>query len=137
MKKILFLLLFLPMISCDDNNLNNNNPNIPNYPFSETININLPGYSQLQYPSNGILYYGAFATIIIFNTGSGYTAFDATCPNQPPAQCSTMRISGINAVCGCDDAEYSLFTGQSPGKKYPMKQYRVEKINGSTIRVYN
>ena len=137
MKKILLLLLFLPILSCDDNNFNNNNPNIPNYSFSEPININLPAYSQLQFASNAIYYPGGSLNgIIVFNTGSGYNAFDAACPNQPLGPCSTMRISGINAICGCDDAEYSLFTGQSPGMEYPMKQYRVE-VNGSTLRVFN
>jgi len=137
MKKILILLLLLPTLSCDDDNFNNRNPNIPDYSFSEPININLPAYSLLQFPSNGIYYPGGSLNgIIVFNTGSGFNAFDAACPNQPLAQCSTMRISGINAICGCDDAAYSLFTGQSPGKEYPMKQYRVE-VNGSTLRVFN
>jgi hypothetical protein len=36
-----------------------------------------------------------------------------------------MTLKGINVVCACDDAEYSLFTGQG-GKQYPLKQYRVE-----------
>jgi nitrite reductase/ring-hydroxylating ferredoxin subunit len=61
------------------------------------------------------------------------TAFDAACPNQAISSCSTMTLKGINVVCACDDAEYSLFTGQG-GKQYPLKQYRVE-VNGN-IRVY-
>jgi hypothetical protein len=40
-----------------------------------------------------------------------------------------MTLKGINVVCACDDAEYSLFTGQG-GKQYPLKQYRVE-VNGN------
>ena len=137
-RKYLLLMFCLPMFwACDDSNFNNRNPNIPNYSFSEQINLSLPGYSRLTYPSNGIYYPGGSLNgIIIFNTGSGYLAFDAACPNQPLASCSTMTVSGINAICGCDDAEYSLFTGQSPGKEYPMKQYRVE-VNGSMLRVYN
>ncbi len=47
-----------------------------------------------------------------------------------------MTIEGLNAVCPCDEAEYSLFTGQSEGKQYPLKQYRVE-VNGNTLLVYN
>jgi nitrite reductase/ring-hydroxylating ferredoxin subunit len=58
------------------------------------------------------------------------------CPNQELSSCSTMTIDGINVVCPCDEAEYSLFSGQSPGKQYPLKQYRVE-VNGNSLLVYN
>jgi nitrite reductase/ring-hydroxylating ferredoxin subunit len=47
-----------------------------------------------------------------------------------------MTIKGINAICACDNAEYSLFSGQSAGKQYPLKQYRVE-VNGNMLHVYN
>jgi len=136
MKK--YLLILIPLLfACDKENFNNRNPYIPNYSFSEVINMSLPSYSQLQFPSNGIYYGGGGARgLIIFNTGSGYTAFDAACPNQELGPCSTMQVDGINAVCPCDNAEYSLFTGQSPGMQYPMKQYQVE-INGNILTVFN
>ncbi|MNE83946.1 hypothetical protein D3C80_1808090 [compost metagenome] len=99
--------------------------------------MNLPSYSSLLYVSNAIYYPGQGAKgIIIFNTGSGYNAFDAACPNQALSTCSTMTINGINAICACDNASYNLFTGLSSGKEYPMKQYRVE-VNGNVLRVYN
>jgi len=47
-----------------------------------------------------------------------------------------MFVNGINAKCNCDNFEYNLFTGQCPGKEYPMKPYRTEII-GAVIRVYN
>jgi nitrite reductase/ring-hydroxylating ferredoxin subunit len=98
--------------------------------------MNLPAYSNLQYPSNAIYYSGVGAKgIYIFNTGSGYNAFDAACPNQAIDTCSTMTLKGINIVCPCDSTEYSLFTGQG-GSQYPLKQYRVE-VNGNVLRVYN
>ena len=136
-KYALILLASCFFLSCDKENFNNNNPYVPNYGFSFEINTNLPAYSQLVYPSNGIYYGGEGARgIIIFNTGSGYNAWDAACPNQPMTECSTMTINGINAVCSCDDAEYSLFTGQSPGLEYPLKRYRVD-VTGAVIRVSN
>lgn len=138
MKKIILLLFTICLLcGCEKENFNNRNPYIPNYGFSETINMSLPSYSQLQYPSNAIYYPNAGARgVIIFNTGSGYVVFDAACPNQPISDCSTMLINGIMAVCSCDDAEYSLFTGQSPGKEYPMKQYRVTQ-NGNVLNIFN
>ena len=98
--------------------------------------MDLPSYSSLLYPSNAVFYYGqGVRGIIIFNTGSGYNAFDGACPNQALGGCSTMKINGINAVCPCDSKQYSLFTGQG-GLQYPLKQYRVEQ-NGNTLRIYN
>ncbi len=138
MMKKLVLLSFFSMIifSCSDSGLANYNPYIPNYSFTADINMNLPLYSNLQYPSNAVYYAGKGAKgLIIFNTGSGYNAFDAACPNQNISSCSTMTINGIEAVCPCDGKTYSLFTGQG-SLQYPMKQYRVE-VNGNVLHIYN
>jgi nitrite reductase/ring-hydroxylating ferredoxin subunit len=139
MKKIIVLLLILPFaFGCDGGSINNNNPNIPNYPVNLQININLPGYTNLQFPSNHIVDYSQGARgIVVFNTGSGYVAFDLACPNQSFDSCTQpMNINGIEAICDCDDSVYNLFTGQSPGQQYPLKQYRVN-INGSTLIITN
>jgi nitrite reductase/ring-hydroxylating ferredoxin subunit len=98
--------------------------------------MNLPAYSNLQYASNAVYYASVGKGIYIFNTGSGYNAFDAAF-NQALSSCSTMTLKGINVVCPCDSTEYSLFTGLSQtGLQYPLKQYRVE-VNGTNLRVYN
>ncbi|HEX9152147.1 MAG TPA: hypothetical protein VF842_08695 [Flavobacterium sp.] len=138
MKKYILLFLIIPFFfNCSDNGFDNKNPYLPNYNFILDINMNLPAYSNLQYPANAIYYSGKGAKgIFVFNTGSGYNAFDAACPNQALSSCSTMTLNGIKVVCSCDNAEYSLFTGQSPGKQYLLKQYRVE-VNGNVLRVYN
>lgn len=139
MKKHLILFILLPLFfGCSDSGFNNKNPYLPNYTFTIDINMNLPAYSNLKFPSNAVNYAGAGVNgIYIFNTGSGYNAFDAACPNQAISACSTMTLKGINVVCTCDNQEYSLFTGLSQGGlKYPLKQYRVE-VNGTMLRVYN
>lgn len=139
MKRYFFLILTtILFISCDkDENANNNNPNLPNYPVNLQINMSLPAYTNLQFPSNAV-YVGGYGVrgIIVFNTGSGYNAFDAACPNQALSSCSTMTINGINAICSCDQKQYSLFTGLATGAQYPMKQYRTT-VNGNVIQVYN
>ena len=142
MKKYFALIIIsLFFLGCSDNENSNKNPYIENRTFSAEFNLSLPLYSNLKYASNSI-YYGADGAgargIIVFNTGSGYTAFDAACPNQEISSCSTMTIKGVNAVCACDNTEYSLFTGQAlVSKPYPMKQYRVQIVNENLIRVYN
>ncbi|MNG24945.1 hypothetical protein D3C84_1097260 [compost metagenome] len=112
---------------------------MPNYSFSVDLNLNLPTYSSLKYASNSIYYSGVGVSgIIVFNTGSGYNAFDAACPNQEVTSCSTMTIKGINALCACDNKEYNLFTGQATtAATYPMKQYRVQVVSENQIRVSN
>lgn len=137
MKKSILLLLFtIAFWGCSNSDFNNKNPYLPNYTFAVELNMNLPAYSNLQYPSNAIYYSSVGAKgIYVFNTGSGYNAFDAACPNQAISSCSTMTLKGINVVCPCDNNEYSLFTGQG-GLQYPLKQYRVE-VNGNVLRVYN
>ncbi|NGY36325.1 hypothetical protein FQU23_002245 [Flavobacterium sp. XN-5] len=139
MKKILLLsFISILFLGCSDSNFNNKNPYLPNYSFS--ANLNLAFYQNLTYAGNAIYYSGSDVGprgIYIFNTGSGYNAFDAACPNQAISACSTMTLKGINLICPCDNEEYSLFTGLSQGgSQYPMKQYRVE-VNGTNLRVYN
>ena len=128
-------------MSCSkDKVANNGNPFLPNFPVNLTINLTLPQYSNLQFPSNSVYVNNGVSGIrgvIIFNNGTSYSAFDAACPNQSLSDCSTMTISGTKAICDCDSAEYSLFSGQAPGKEYPMKRYTVQIVNESTIKVYN
>ena len=133
------------LFGCSTNSTSNNNPYLPNYTVNLDINMSLPQYSDLKFVSNGVYVVGqGVRGVFVFNTGSGYVAFDAACPNQALSSCSTMtfkkiddqRIDRTNVVCACDNAEYSLFSGQSAGKQYPLKQYRVE-VNGNLLRVYN
>jgi hypothetical protein len=142
MKKILILMAFFPFLfACDAGTVNYNNPNLPNYPVNLSINMSLPQYSNLQFPSNHVVNYTqGVAGIVVFNTGSGFNAFDLACPNQlfGSACSSAMTIDGIQAKCNCDVSEnpYNLFSGQSPGQSYTMKPYRVE-INGSNLIIFN
>ena len=142
MRKYLLLLIAVAFLSsCSKDDYNNNNRYLPNYAFSINIDMSLPLYSSLQYTSNPV-YIGqagiGIRGIIVMNTGGGYTAFEASCPNQELSSCSTLQINGINAVCPCDDVEYNLFTGLATSEvEFPLKPYRVEIISENVIRVYN
>lgn len=142
MKKYI-LLLFAAFFSagCSDSDSSNKNPYLPNYSFSVDINLNLPLYFDLKSPGSGI-YYGEAGVkgLIIFNSGGGYNAFDAACPNHDPSNCVAMTIKGVNALCSCDKKEYNLFTGQPDAttpSTYPLKQYRVQVVSETLIRVSN
>lgn len=135
MKRIFLLVSILFLTACEKDSFNNRNPYIPNYNFESVIDMNLPLYSALIHPGNAIYYAdGGALGLIVFNTGSGYVAYDAACPNQAITSCSRLQIDGVMAICPCDSAEYNLFTGQSPGLEYPMKPYRVSQ-NGTVLIV--
>jgi nitrite reductase/ring-hydroxylating ferredoxin subunit len=137
-----FLTLITTLIACNrDNDAIQQNPYLPDYNFEITLNLNLPQYNNLQFPSNGVFIDAAgvgIRGIFVFNAGSGnFTAFDAACPNQALQSCSTMTLNGIMAVCPCDNAEYSLFTGLANGKQYSLKPYRIQVINSTTLNTFN
>jgi nitrite reductase/ring-hydroxylating ferredoxin subunit len=136
---VLTLLLVGTFSGCENSGFNNNNPYLQNYGFSVDINMDLPSFNALQFPSNAVrvLQPGVgIRGIIVFNTGSGYRAYEAACPNQVVTNCSTMTINGIMAVCPCDNVEYNLFTGLANEMPYPMKPYQIQQ-NGNTLRVFN
>lgn len=143
-KKIFRPIILISVVSiffsgCNKDRVNNNNPYLTSYNFSFQINMNLPLYSNLQFAGNSVKVneFGAGNRgVIVFNSGSGFYAFDGACPNQPLSSCSTLDVNGSTATCPCDDAIYSLFNGQAPGKEYPLLQYRAEQ-NGNTIIVSN
>jgi nitrite reductase/ring-hydroxylating ferredoxin subunit len=140
LQTVLFSFLTLCFFAgCENSGFNNNNPYLQNYSFSIDINMDLPSFNALQFPSNAvrILQPGVgIRGIIVFNTGSGYRAYEAACPNQAVNTCSTMTINGIMAVCPCDNVEYNLFTGLGNNMPYPMKPYQIQQ-NGNTLRVFN
>ncbi|WP_294822949.1 lipoprotein [uncultured Flavobacterium sp.] len=142
MKKYIFLLFAALLLSaCGSDDYNNNNRFLPNYNFSIDLDMNLPLYSSLQFPANPVRVNQAgigINGVIVMNTGSGYVAYEATCPNQQVTACSSLTIDGINVVCNCDDAVYSLFTGLPESDvRYPLKPYRVQVVGQNVIRVYN
>ena len=142
MKKYLILFIALPLLyCCSSDSISNNNKYLPGYNFTFEIDMALPSYTNLQYTANPIRITTqgiGINGIIVMNTGSGYTAFENSCPNQELSSCSVLTLNGINAKCPCDGVEYSLFTGQaSTDVKYPLKSYRVQIISPTVIRVYN
>jgi|SRR5690606_10327809 len=145
MRKYILLFLMIPVLfSCNDDDYSNNNRYLPNYNFSIDIDLSLPLYQELLYPSNP-MYIGQAGIgingIIVMNTGNSFVAFEASCPNQELGPCSLINdddLNGVNAVCPCDDVEYNLFTGLATTPvEYSLKPYRVEMLSPTLVRVYN
>ncbi len=143
MKKVIYLLLLLPIIwSCSKNDNNNSNCKfLLNVGVNTSINLNLPQYSQLNFVSNAVYIPNhGNKGIIVTNTGTGFVAFDAGDPNHTQNTCSVLTINGIEGTCGCmDENKYSLFTGQplnNPNLPCGLKAYRVE-VNGSNLIITN
>lgn len=140
---IIYITITLVLLSCSSDNVRYQNPFIPNYNFSITIDANLPLYSGLLSPINPIRItnenVGANGIIVMKISETDYRAWEANCPNQYPSACSRMVIVGVNAKCPCDDIEYSLFNGVGMNNQgdYTLKPYRVDILGPNLIRVSN
>ena len=125
------------MLSCGKQPLNRN-PYLVDVRFQREFNLSLPLYSGLNFVGGSLLIEDAGINgIILFNlNGSSYLAWEATCPNHLPENCSKLDIKGVLAVCNCEDFQYSLATGQllNPSEDLDPPQallfYQVQNYNG-------
>ncbi|WP_047247164.1 Rieske (2Fe-2S) protein [Maribacter thermophilus] len=148
MRRIYAILLLLNICACS-NDSSNRNPFLQEINFRFDANLNLPTYSPLSntgsavwVPTQGVGLRGVF----IINVGfDQFRAFEASCPNHVPNDCSTMILDGQLVTCACEDYQYSLFTGQllnrpddddGDTRYYDMLEYRAS-FNGSSVTVSN
>lgn len=142
MKYVFSLIFMLLLFSCESDGTDRN-PFLPEANFRFELNLNLPLYNNLSNIGNPVYVgnsavgtKGAFVMRINSDT---FFAFEASCPNHAPNDCSTMDIQGQNVTCSCEDFEYSLFTGQhlnrpDDGKRYyDLLFYRAVQSGNSVI----
>ncbi len=140
-KRLFFSFLgCLLLISCSKNDPNRNCNFLVEAGVQFEVNLNLPQFSSLQFPSNSVYVSNqGNGGVIVTNNGSGLVAWDAADPNHSFSQCSIMTIVGsIMAKCNCDyENEYSLITGQALNTPLPcaLKNYRVEQIGANSYLV--
>lgn len=145
MRRLLAISLLVILFSCDSNRTNRN-PFLQEVGFRFDINTNLPLYSPLTNIGSAVYVgnsqvgtRGAFVIKAGFDT---YRAFEASCPNHAPNNCSTMTLNGNVATCSCEDYEYQLFTGQlsnrpdDENRYYDLLEYRAVG-SGNTIIISN
>lgn len=139
------LLLLALLLSCN-NDRTNRNPFLQEIGFRFDINLNLPLYSPLTNTGNVVPINSAEVGtrgVFVINAGfDQYRAFEASCPNHAPNDCSTMSLSGQVATCACEDYEYSLFTGQQLNRPddgnryYDMLEYNASS-SGNVVVISN
>ena len=145
LRSLRWLLPALLLLCCESDS-GQRNPYLSEVGFLFEINLNLPLYSPLTTVGNPV-YIGntgvGIRGVFVMNTGFDiFRAFEASCPNHAPNSCSTTELTGQNAICGCEEYEYSLFTGQllnrpDDGERYyDMLEYRAN-FNGSTLVISN
>tara|TARA_B100001094_G_scaffold142795_1_gene138371 strand:- start:1388 stop:1825 length:438 start_codon:yes stop_codon:yes gene_type:complete len=137
-----FILILFFIISCSKESINNN-PYLQNVSFEKTINLKLPQYDNLRFSGGSIyLQNGGIKGLLLFNINDQIMAWEASCPNHVPSECSKMSINGVQSTCSCEKYKYSLATGQLLSTKnenvktYPMLSYFSEK-NGNLVRISN
>ncbi|MEM7484760.1 MAG: hypothetical protein AAF348_06085 [Bacteroidota bacterium] len=137
------LLIFL--ISCNSDSTNRN-PFLQEVNFRFELNLNLPLYNDLNNIGNPVYVgnsgVGTRGAFVIKSGLDTYVAFEASCPNHTPNNCSTMTIDGQNVVCSCEDFTYNLFTGQQldrpddGNRYYDLLFYRATQ-SGNIVTISN
>lgn len=126
MPRFLSIVLLIALLSCD-NDRGDRNPFLQEIGFRFDINLNLPLYSPLTNLGNAVYIdtpgVGIKGIFVIKSNFDQYRAFEASCPNHVPSDCSTMVLDGQIVTCPCDGYEYYLFTGQQKDTPDDGNQY--------------
>ena len=141
--KLVIIYVLLIFVNCQKNSINKN-PYIPDLKFDYDINLNLPEYDNLKFVGGTkIIDRIGYKGVIVFNlNGNNFLAWEASCPNEIPSNCSKTKIEGVLAVCEYNENKYSLATGQiildktSTKKYFPLVNYGIIKT-GNILKISN
>lgn len=141
MKRLVYIFLILIAVACDKPTANDL---LPERQVDVTINLNLPQYINLLHPT-GWEYtpttsnYG-FKGILIYKKNGNYSAFERACPHLDVSACSAMIFDDFYLKCTCDDSIFNIFTGgnsETVGIEYSAREYHVQIVNATTLRITN
>ncbi len=140
MKKFIFILLAICLfINCTNDNQNNDI--LPYIPVNESINLNLPAYSNLVVPGGWAYTSGGINGIIVYNiNGTQYKAYERSAPHLASSSCSQMVVeNSIKMKCPCDDSEFNILNGAplTEGISYFAREYLITNLNGSILQITN
>ena len=135
MKKLNYIMMII-ILSC-----NNKNDFIQEVYVNETIDLNLPMYSDISTPGNSIFVEGGVRGIIIYHgVGNDYHIYDRNCSYEPSLSCS--QIDSINAgiaYCECCPSVFSLYNAGEPINSpalLPLKSYNWT-LENNILRIFN
>lgn len=145
MKRFWSFFLIVILFSCESDRTNRN-PYLQEIGFRYEVNLNLPLFSPLTNTGNAVFIgakgVGTKGAFIINSGFNQFRVFEASCPNHAPNECSTMILNGTEAICSCEDYQYSLFTGQQlfrpddGNRYYDMLEYQAS-FSGNTVIISN
>ncbi len=129
-----FILIFVS-VSCDEIQ----DSQVPNVPFTFTINLNIA--NELTIPGNSMYFPGpGYGGVIVYcEMPDTYYAYDATCTYEISQTCK-VKNEGVLGTCSCCGSEFFLTGGGFPSSgpaAAALKQYNVSYVNSFTLRVYN
>lgn len=139
---IIVICWLISAISCSKNNIIRN-PYVSDVPINYQVNLNLPQYDALRFVGgSAFIYQVGLKGVLLYNlNGQTFLAWEATCPNHIPRECSKLQLDVPLARCGCENFEYNLVNGQllngdeNTNTAYPLINYQVEVFNSFlTIR---
>lgn len=104
------------------------------------LNLQLPGNSVLNTPGNWIYIGAGTRGIIVYNTGSGFKAYERTCtfdPSQSTAVVEVLNdnVTAVDSTCG---SKFSIIDGSviNPPASNALQTYRTE-FDGVTLHIFN
>lgn len=133
-----FLFLFL-LGSCAADDYLDENIYLPYAPVNIDINLNDPYYRILKEYEGAVFIddgYSGVLGVIVFNSGSGYRAYEAACPNHTVTDCSLLQFDGNLVYCVCEDADFSMHTGRALYGWTRLVEYRVTSYR-NTLSIRN
>ncbi|WP_276388706.1 hypothetical protein [Eudoraea chungangensis] len=145
MKRLLYAFSLILILACS-NDEGNRNPYIQEVGFRFEMNLNLPLYSPLTNIGNAIYVgnqgVGVRGAFVMKSGFDQYIAWEASCPNHPPNNCSTMDLNGQTVTCSCEGYEYNLFNGQQAnrpddGQQYYDLLFYQTSFNNNTVVISN
>jgi hypothetical protein len=142
MKFLKIFVFFTFLTACNSDDVGNECNFLINVNVDVQINLNLPQFDALNFPS-GVVYLPGEGNggIYLINIGQTILAWDGADPNFPLSSCSIMTLEGINVSSSCEGGnEFNLFSGQPIGDNIPpcgLKPYRVLPLDSSTYVISN
>ena len=135
--KYFFLFIFLITISVSCDKIQDSQ--VPNVPFTFTINLNIA--NELTIPGNSMFFPGpGYGGVIVYcELPDTYYAYDATCTYEISQTCK-VKNEGVLGTCSCCGSEFFLTGGGFPASgpaAAALKLYNVSRVNSFILRVYN